>query len=158
MDEAAKKRALKLIPYTLFVVGARLGEEKHAFTGSWLTQVSFKPPMVAIGVKRTHRSNEMIRESGVFSLNFLDEEQQEVAKHFFRSHRMSGDRLGSYAYKEGANGCPLLDDALAHVQCRVYEIVETGDHTLFVGEVMDAELLRETPPLELKKTGWTYGG
>jgi flavin reductase (DIM6/NTAB) family NADH-FMN oxidoreductase RutF len=158
MDESAKKRALKLIPYTLFVVGARLGEEMHAFTGSWLTQASFKPPMVVIGVKRTHRSNEMMRESGVFSLNFLDESQQEVAKHFFRSARMNADRLGSYAYKEGKNGCPLLEVALAHVECQVRNVMEAGDHTLFLGEILDAIMLRDAPPLELKQTGWHYGG
>ena len=158
MDEAATKRVLRLIPYALFVVGARLGEEVNAFTGSWLTQASFHPPLLAIGVSRTHRSHEIIRESGVFSLSFLDVDQKDVARQFFTVSPRAGHRLGTYAYTEGANGCPLLDDALAHVECRVRHAADTGDHTLYVGEITSARFLRDSPPLLLRDTGWKYGG
>ncbi|MBW3623905.1 MAG: flavin reductase family protein [Armatimonadetes bacterium] len=158
MDEAAKKRALRLIPYTLFVVGTLQEEEISAFTGSWLTQVSFQPPLLAIGVNRKRRSHEAIQNSGVFSLSFLDSDQKEVARHFFTVSPGAGSRLGDYAYTLGQNGCPLLEVALAHVECRVHEALETGDHTLFIGEVIDVKMLRDAPPLLLSETGWKYGG
>src|SRR5690348_3363760 len=104
MDDSATKRALRLIPYGLFVVGARDGDEIHAFTGSWMTQASVHPPMVAIGVKRTHRSHRLIQCSQAFSISFLDERQKDVALHFFRTPPHSGDRLGAYDYEIGSNG------------------------------------------------------
>jgi flavin reductase (DIM6/NTAB) family NADH-FMN oxidoreductase RutF len=158
MDETARKRVLRMIPYTLFVVGVRNDKEIGAFTGSWLTQLSFHPPMVGIGVKKAHRSHDILFESGAFTLNFLDRSQKSVAQHFFSAPRHEGDRLKAYPYREGIQGCPLFDFALGHLQCRVRNAVEVGDHTLFVGEIVDASLLREADILELKETGWKYGG
>jgi flavin reductase (DIM6/NTAB) family NADH-FMN oxidoreductase RutF len=55
-------------------------------------------------------------------------------------------------------GCPVLDDALAYVECRTHDFVPAGDHTLVIGEVLDGAVLREGEPLTQRILGWSYAG
>ncbi len=87
MDEqtaAAKKTALLMIPYGLYILGAREGDEINAATVNWVTQCSFQPPLVAIGVKRDSHLYAMLQSTPVFSLSFLESGQKDLAFAFFR--------------------------------------------------------------------------
>ena len=71
MDLQAKKTALRKIPHGVYVVGVKQDSQLNAFTATWLTQVSFTPPLVAVGIKKDSHSLEMIRHDKVFSVNLL---------------------------------------------------------------------------------------
>lgn len=158
MDAAERKTILRMIPYGLYVVTSRRGDEVNAFTASWLTQCSFKPPLLALGVNRQHRSHEMIREGGAFAVNFLGKDQQAVALHFLKPWRDMGAKLEGIGLRSSPSGVPLLDNALAYVECRVVECSEHGDHALFIGEIVDGQVLRSGEPLIMSDTPWHYGG
>lgn len=67
--------------------------------------------------------------------------------------------MGGFAYESGSTtGCPIVGDALAWVECRVIGFHEYGDHSVVVGEVVEAGLKRESEPLTLKEIGAKYGG
>ena len=158
MEEQIKKEALRMISYGLYVIGTKDRATVHAFTGTWFSQASFKPPLVMLGVSGDGRSAQMIKESRVFSVNLLGQGQKEIAQNFFKCPEPQDGKFGAVAYEIGTTGCPLLKEAPAFLECRVVEIVAKGDHLVVIGEVTEAGVRREMLPLSLSDTPWKYGG
>ena len=159
LDLQAKKIALRKIPHGVYVVGVKQGGQLNAFTGTWFTQVSFTPPLVALGIKKDSHSFEMIKGERVFSVNFLGKDQKPVAEHFVKPATVAGEKLKDVPHRLGKTGTPILNEAIAFVECEVREIAsEGGDHAVVIGEVVEAGVLRDEPALTLLETGWHYGG
>ena len=159
MDLNAKKIALRKIPHGLYIVGVKQGSRLNAFTGSWLTQVSFTPPLVALGVRKDSHSFQMIEQERVFSINLLGKDQKALAEHFVRPATVVGEKLQQVKHRLGATGTPILEDAIAFVECQVREIAsQHGDHAVVIGEVVEAGVRKDVPSLTLMDTGWHYGG
>jgi len=158
LDEPAKRAALRMLPHPVFLVGCTLEGNYHVFLGTWLTQVSFKPPLVAFGCRKETGSHEMIRKSGVFSLNLLDKTQKAVAAAFLKGATFQGNRVNGYEFTTNGVGAPLLRDAAAVLECRVVQETEGGDHRVFIGEVLSADTRRAGASLTLEDTGLQYGG
>ena len=159
MDLQAKKTALRKIPHGVYIVGVKQGKELNAFTGTWLTQVSFTPPLVALGIKKDSHSLAMIKADKVFSVNVLGKEQKSIAEHFVKPAAVVGEKLKEVRHRAGKTGAPILEDAIAYFECEVREIAnEGGDHAVVIGEVVEAGVQRDEPALTLLDTGWHYGG
>ncbi len=139
MDANARKTALRMIPYGLYVL---TGESKDgrvsAATVNWVTQASFEPPLVAVGVKVDSAGHEVIKDAGAFALNVLGKGQQSLAFDFFKPQERDGNSVGGASFRSGKTGAPILESTPAYVECRLVDTVEQGDHSLFVGEVVDA--------------------
>ena len=144
MDENAKKTALRMIPYGLYVLTAESKDGKvAAATVNWVTQASFAPPLVAVGVKADSGAHSIIKESGHFALNVLGKDQQGQAFTFFKSLDREGNSIGGESFTPGVTGAPVLASTPAFVECKLVDTVEKGDHSIFVGEVVEAGLTRE---------------
>jgi flavin reductase (DIM6/NTAB) family NADH-FMN oxidoreductase RutF len=138
MDPNAKKTALRMIPYGLYVLTAESGPETAAATVNWVTQTSFAPPLVAVGVKADSHVHAVIKRANAFALNVLGKGQDGVAYTFFKPAERQGSTISGQPYRAGSTGAPILASAPAFVECRLVATVEKGDHSLFVGEVVDA--------------------
>ena len=139
MDQDAKKTALRMIPYGLYVLtGETKDGDVAAATVNWVTQTSFEPPLVVVGVKADSGAHKIIKETGAFGLNILSKEQQSTAFAFFKPTVKDGKTINGEAYRSGTNGSPILSSAKAYVECSLVETVEKGDHSIFIGEVKDA--------------------
>jgi len=139
MNEDAKKSALRMIPYGIYVLTAEGNDGSiAAATVNWVTQASFAPPLVVVGVKADSGAHSIVKESGSFVLNILGKGQQGMAFNFFKSHERDGDSIGGETFKAGASGAPILDSAPAWVECKLTDTIEKGDHSIFVGEVTEA--------------------
>lgn len=158
MDENAKKTALLMIPYGLYVLGTKAGDQVTAATVNWVTQASFKPPLVVIGVKSDSTAFNLIKQGRVFALSFLGTGQGNLAFAFFRHVEAKDNKFGDIPFETAETGCPIISDAPAWVEGRVVEIVEYGDHAVVVGEVTNAGLKREEKALTLAEMGLKYGG
>ncbi|BAU64957.1 flavin reductase domain protein FMN-binding protein [Stanieria sp. NIES-3757] len=159
LDEQAKKTMLRKIPHGLYICGVKEGEEMNGFTVSWLMQSSFNPPLVVNCVKKGTTSHEMIKNTGVFALSFLEEGQQDLAANFFKPKTRVGNKFEDVEFYEGAEtGCPIIKDSLGYIECQVVDTVEQGDHTVYVAEVISSGIHREGKQLLLESTGWQYGG
>lgn len=158
MDENAKKKALLMIPYGLFVLGARSGERQTVATINWVTQISFKPPLVVVGVKADSTAHALVKESKVFTLSMLASGQKGVGMAFFKHVDPKDGKFGNYAFEAGQNGAPIISDAPASVECKVVGFHELGDHSVVIGEVTEGHLKQEAEPLTLKECGFNYGG
>jgi flavin reductase (DIM6/NTAB) family NADH-FMN oxidoreductase RutF len=158
MDENAKKRALLMIPYGLFILGAKHGESQTVATINWVTQASFNPPLVVIGVKGDSSLHPLIKNSNKFTLSVLGTGQKAIAGAFFRHVEPKDGKFGNYAFEPGKNGAPIISEAPAAVECDVVGFYELGDHSVVVGKVTEAHVKKEAEVLTMKETGWNYGG
>lgn len=167
MDEDAKKTALRMIPYGIYVLTAETPDgTTAAATVNWVTQTSFNPPLVAVAIKADSSANAVVGETGAFALNFLGKDQQGVAFAFFKPVERSGDKISDEPVEVGESGVPLLSNAAAIVECRVVETVAQGDHHIVVGEVIGARVNQapsgrpDDASLEMRNLGEKvfYGG
>lgn len=158
MDEAAKKTVLRMIPYGLYVLGASHEGEVGMATINWVTQTSFAPPLVVMGVKGDSHSHELLKGSRKFALSMLKSGQKDHAYAFFKPAAPEDGKINGFAFSTAENGCPTLDDAAGYVAGDIREVVEVGDHSIFIGEVTEAALKEEAEALTLKEIGANYGG
>jgi flavin reductase (DIM6/NTAB) family NADH-FMN oxidoreductase RutF len=167
MNPDAKKTALRMIPYGIYVLTAADGKGTiAAATVNWVTQTAFAPPLVVVGIKADTVSYQTVKAARAFALNMLGKDQKPLAFTFFRPADVSEGKLSGQSYHAGATGAPILNDAPAAVECRVKTIVTEGDHHIVVGEVVEAHVMK--PPtgrpdaaiLEMKDLGDNvfYGG
>ena len=159
MDEAARKKTLRMIPHGLQIVTVRDGQRFHGYTSSWMTQSSFVPPYVVLGVRRDSLARTMIAKEKVLVVHFPAKEQLDLAKTFFKPPETGDGTLGGTPFVLGEHtGCPVLTETLAHAECRVVHEWDEGDHSVVVAEVLDAVVHRDGEPLLLAHTPWQYGG
>jgi flavin reductase (DIM6/NTAB) family NADH-FMN oxidoreductase RutF len=114
--------------------------------------VSLVPPLVLVCIERIAQSHDCVLRSGVFAVNVLEGERGETLSRRF-ADTYPGQRFDSVSFHLGAMGCPLLDEALAWLECTVTQVVEAGDHTIFVAEVIDANA-HEGSPLVFYRGGY----
>src|SRR6185437_3658847 len=138
MDPASKKAALRMITYGLFVATSRDDSGPAAGTINLISQSSFTPPLVMVAIKADSALHRAIANSRVFAIHIVGKNQKELAMSFFKGAELSGDKLNGYRVETGETGAPLLVDPPAWFECRVRDQVGGGDHTIFVGEVVNA--------------------
>ncbi len=166
MNADAKKTVLRMIPYGIYVLTANDGKNIAAATVNFVTQSSFAPPLVVVGVKADAGSYQTVKAAGSFALNMLGKDQKALAFTFFRPADVTEGKISGQPYRPGATGAPILAEAPGAVECRVKQIVAEGDHHIVIGEVVEAHLMK--PPagrpdaaiLEMKELGENvfYGG
>ncbi|WP_269622941.1 flavin reductase family protein [Prochlorococcus marinus] len=154
----AKKVLLRKIPHGIFICTLREGEDINGFTASWVTQGSFVPPLVVMAVRKEGSSHEIIKRTNKFCLNVLRSDQKDLAAIFFKPQKGLGGRFESTPYKFGEFGLPILEDAIGGIECKVVGSISQGDHSVFVAEVISADLIKDSESLNLSSTGWSYGG
>ena len=167
MDADAKKTALRMIPYGLYVLTA-VGKDGRmsAATVNWVTQSAFAPPLVVVGMKADSGAYKTAKAAGTFALNMLGKDQKSLAFTFFRPADVKDGKISGQAFRKGVTGAPLLLDAPGAVECKVTSIVEQGDHHIVVGEVVEAHQPKpfagrpDAAILEMKDLGDNvfYGG
>ena len=158
MDLNLKKQVLRTFTYGLYAVSCAEEGEVNIFTANWLTQVSFDPPLIAVSVENVTKSLPMILRSRKFTVNVLRSGARELAAKLGKSALRQPDKLAGIGYDIGANGCPILHDALAWVACSVRHTVEAGDSTLIVADVVDVGMLGEGQALTMAETGFRHAG
>ena len=132
----------KAIVHGIYIVTAQARGKKNGMTAAWVSQVSFKPPLLMVAIAPTRVTHALIKISGFFAINTLSEDQIELAKYFGTHSGKNVDKFANIAYIEAGNGSPVLKEAMAYVECKLVNAFEAGDHTLFIGEVLEGEILK----------------
>lgn len=144
MDPAAKKTALRMIPYGLYVLTAESTDgQVGAATVNWVTQASFEPPLIAVGVKADSHVHGIIKQVRAFALNVLGKGQQALAFTFFKPTTRDGNTVSGEPFRRGTTGAPILEKTPAYLECKLVDIIERGDHSIIVGEVVDAGVAKQ---------------
>jgi flavin reductase (DIM6/NTAB) family NADH-FMN oxidoreductase RutF len=158
LDPDTRKRALRCFTYGLYALGTARGDSRDLATVNWVTQVSFEPPLLALSVENDSHSIELIRATSVFALSIFGDDRREVAGALGKRWKLRPEKINATPHHPGTTGCPILDDALAAVECRVVGSVPAGDSTLFVAEVIAAQTIREGTPLTMAAAGFRHAG
>lgn len=118
----------------------------HGMTASSFTSVSLDPPLILVCVKRGNRTHGYLEEQGTFGVHLLDERMERLCGRCAGFYGEEAHRLDDLPHRTEATGAPILDDALAWLDCAVWQAYEGGDHTIYVGEIR-AGGAREGAPL-----------
>jgi len=157
-----RRRVLWTLPSGLYVVGSRAGERRNAMTLNWATQVSFEPKLMGIGVERGALTHELIAVGEIFSVNIVSRADRAIVRKFTKPVEVdrTARTLNGFAFHDGVTGAPILDQAVAYLDCELRQAVDTGGHTFFIGEVVDANFhaAEETDILRMEDTRMNYGG
>ena len=158
MEEQMRSEILKTIPYGFYITGVVGSDgEANGFTTCWVSKETFETQQV-VAVRKDQHTHVLIEDGGVFSLNFLDTEQEDLARRFTRPLQPENGTVGGSPYSTGETGAPLFTEAFAHLECRVVGKMEAGDHTVYLGEVVAANLKRPADTLTDLDTTIDYGG
>jgi len=129
------------------IVTTRFGDELHGMTANAVTAVSLEPPLVLVCVDKSADSHDIIDASGVFALSILSRDQGPLSRRFAVKEGAPAHGLEGVPHHSRATGAPVLDGCLAYLDCRIVGRYPGGDHTIFVGEVVDAGRLDGGEPL-----------
>lgn len=151
-----EKKALDKLVYGVYIVSLKSGPVVNAFTASWVSQVSFSPPLIMVAVHKNHYSHQLIQKGKNFALNVLNSDQKELGRLFYTPVTSESDPRVGVHYITKKTGAPILKEALAYLDCQVVSSFDAGDHTIFVGEVMDSEVVKEGQSLTTEEIEERY--
>src|SRR5207253_2001631 len=140
-----RRRVLWKMPSGLFVIGSGAGDRRNLMTANWVTQVSFDPKLVAVSVEKAAVTHGLVHEGGAFSVNVVDREDRAIVRKFTKPVEVDAGAhtLNGFPYHDGRTGAPILDQALAYVECEVRQTVDVGGHTLFLGRSEERRVGKE---------------
>lgn len=158
-----RRRLLWKMPSGLYVVGSTdRGARRNGMTTSWVTQISFDPKWIGVGVEQSAFTHELIDAGGVFSVCILDREDRAIVRKFTKpvDVDLEARTLNGFPYVERTTGAPILAQSVAYLDCEVRERLVAGHHTFFAGEVVDCAFLEDegTEVLRMEDTRMSYGG
>jgi flavin reductase len=130
------------------VVTTRGEEHAYGMTANAFSSVSLDPPLVLVCVIKPSEGCEHIERNGCFAVNILGQDQEPVSRYFASRDRPRGrDAFSEIAHRLGASGSPIIDGALAYLDCRLHTSHTAGDHEIFIGEVLEIGRSDDARPL-----------
>ncbi len=129
------------------VVTAAVGEVRHGMTVSAFTSISLDPAHVLVSLAQNSRTYDLIIRSNHFGISILDSDQREISDRFAGRVPDEMDRFEDLETFTLVSGTPLLKEGLAQIDCRLVSIVESGTHSLLIGEVLSAQSGENGEPL-----------
>src|SRR5258706_3379067 len=148
-----------MLSSSVSVLTSRVEGRSGAATVTWVSQASFKPPLIMAAVRRESNVFECLSESGSAVLHIVGDRQQEVARRFFFPTHAARGTINGEAFLEGKTAAPVLPNLPAHIECELEQIVDThGDHAVVILRVVEAECQERVRPLTMAARPWHYGG
>lgn len=141
------RRAMRCWTTGVAVVTSRYGDIEHGMTVNSFTSVSLEPPRIVVTLANTTRTHALVQKSQIFAVTILGQHQMEIAERFAGHIPEMEDRLAGLEVKTLISGAPLLCNGIAHIDCRVVHTYPMPNSTLFVGEVLAAEVCQDHSPL-----------
>jgi 3-hydroxy-9,10-secoandrosta-1,3,5(10)-triene-9,17-dione monooxygenase reductase component len=145
-DEASFRQVLARFATGVVVVTGRTEDGPAGLTCQSFSSLSLDPPLVLLSTARTSKTWPRIEATGRFAVNVLGDDQRDLSERFAIS---GGDKFAEVGWRLGALGNPLLDGAIAHLECDVHAVHDGGDHVIVLGRVraLEAPGLEERAPL-----------
>lgn len=149
-------RVMDSIPQGVSIITTQTEGKRNGMAASWVSRVAEQPFLVMVSIWHNNYSNELIKKSRIFAVNILKAGQKEVAKHFGQKSGRTVDKFQNVLYETKKTGAPILQDCLGYLDCRLHSLLEAGDHTLFVGEVVEAGFQKKAEALVNNRMDFPY--
>jgi flavin reductase (DIM6/NTAB) family NADH-FMN oxidoreductase RutF len=154
IDAASYRRIVGQFVTGVCVVTTAVDGRLHGMTANAITSVSLDPLLLLVCVDKQAHAHEQLTKGGRFAVNILTAEQEEASNTFAAHTEPEEGRLQGVPYRRGLSGPPLIEGCLAYVECAVVDRCAGGDHTIFIGEALDGEIVSEAPPLLFYRGGY----
>jgi flavin reductase (DIM6/NTAB) family NADH-FMN oxidoreductase RutF len=141
--------ALFTLSYGVYVVSSFKGKELNGQVSNTVFQINSEPPTIEVVINKLNLTHEFIKESGYFGVSVLNTETPMVyiGRFGFKSGR-NIDKFDGIKYKTSKNGVPFpLDYTIATLECKVINEVDANTHTIFIGKLIDSEVISSDEPL-----------
>jgi flavin reductase (DIM6/NTAB) family NADH-FMN oxidoreductase RutF/rubredoxin len=141
--------ALHNCSYGLYVISSRKGDRLNGQIANTVFQVTSDPPTITVSINKQNLTHEFITESKAFAASILSRDTPlSFIGHFGFKSGKEVDKLKDVNYKLGETKTPIvLDHTLAYLEARVINQVDVGTHTIFIGKLVGADVLREGEPM-----------
>ena len=149
-------QALGTMTYGIYVLTTHYKEEINGMIASWVSQISFEPPLIMVGVHPNRHSHHMIEKSGCFALHILDKKQSQFMSRFKGPDPQA--KFSDLQWETGKTGCPIIKDCIAYLDCSLKTSYTPGNHTLFIGEVVDGKMFSQGEPYNTSDYDGVYLG
>jgi flavin reductase (DIM6/NTAB) family NADH-FMN oxidoreductase RutF len=144
-DPKELRRVMGLFATGVTVLTTRDADGRpFGLTANAVTSLSLSPPLLLICIDKKAETHPHFLSSRCFVVNILAEDQEDISTHFAKS---GGDKFGALRSSTNLDGVPILEGTLAHLECRIIETHEGGDHVIHIGEVQRAEIRGGRPLL-----------
>lgn len=153
------EQALGRLVGSLCIVTTLYNELKGAMVASWVAQATFNPPGLTVAVAKERAIESLLPIGSQFVLNILEEGNHiELMKYFLKPFAPGEDRFAQINYETAENGCPILTDSLAYLECQIQNRLECGDHWVLYATAKQGKLLSETgvTAIHHRKSGSHY--
>ncbi len=114
---------------------------------AWITRVSGEPPMITVSIGKTRYSHELLNKTEYFGICIMKKSAKKVVEYFGTKSGRDVNKFDNFKYTLTDRRTPVLSDSVAFIECRIDSTANAGDHTLFIGEVVDQRLYEDEEPL-----------
>ncbi len=158
MADDAQLRVLGQIPSGLFVLTARHDAQETGVLVSWVMQAGFEPPTVSVALRTGRLACEWLDAGAAFVLNLLPDDDKSHLKHFGRGFAPEENAFAGVEIDRTPSGIPVLRDTVGHLECRPLRSIDSGDHRLFVAEIVGGRAGKEgkSPIVHIRRNGQKY--
>ena len=163
MSDDRIKDALRMMPYGFYAFTTKDGDDVNAMVVNWVSQMSYAPRLLAVGIQKSCYSRGLLAVGGGFGLNLFLQADSDAIMGVTSGRAKKPEKMEEANYSPAPEtGAPVLQGAAAFIECRVTQIVDVGgDHDIVVGEAINADVMKEGGPpdvLSLTQLGWSYAG
>ena len=146
------------IPSGIFIVTVRRGHDETGMLASWVMQAGFHPPAISVAVGHGRYIGDWLAEGSPFVLNVVAEHQKALLKHFARGFPPGEAAFEGLELMRDPRGVAILcDGTLGHLCCNVRSYADSGDHRVFIADVIDGQLTSDAAPMvHHRKSGSHY--
>jgi len=141
------RRAMGRFATGVTLITTRLRGELHGMTANAVTSLSLDPMLVLVCVDKTADTHDILSKAGVFAVNILNKDQADISNRFAKKEFDGAHGLDDLPHGFAATGAPIIEGALAYLDCRTITEHHGGEHTIFIGEVAAAGELSDSAPL-----------
>ncbi|MDO9565810.1 MAG: flavin reductase family protein [Candidatus Desulfaltia sp.] len=138
-----------MLSYGMYIVSSKKDKRFNGQIANTVFQITSKPPTVAVSINKDNLTHDFILESKLFSVSILSIEtpMKFIGRFGFKSGREI-DKFESIDYKIGATGTPIvLENSIGYLEAEIINTLDVGTHVVFVGKVVDAQILKDGEPM-----------
>ena len=163
MSDDTISNALKMMPYGFYAFTTKSDDDANIMVVNWVSQMSFSPRLIAVGIQNFCHSYGVVSAGGVFGLNFFLQSDVDAIKPALGGRAKRPDKMKEAEFTSAPEtGVPVMAGAAAYIECKVTQIVNIGgDHDIVVGEAINAAIIKEAGAadvLSLPGIGFSYAG
>ena len=139
------------------VLTTQQGEQPAAMLASWYQQASFEPPLISVAIKRGRPVGEILQTSKKFVLSILHTGQKDMLGHFGKGFEPGQNPFQGIKTEKQKTGIPILKNCLCYLECELRATYDTGDHQIYIGEIINAGSEEEGQPMvHVRRSGFNY--